>query len=142
MKKIFAIVLTVLCIALSVTTVAFAQTDLEQKICELANQNEKVKDVKCIVYERSAIIALKTEKFGTKNEYDLFVKTLINQVKTECEAEHVFVTRNPKIMKQIEELSALNEEQRDAAIQKLIEELSHRRPMHKIDIPKITFDWN
>ena len=41
-------------------------------------------------------------------------------------------------MKQIEELSKLDGEQRDEAIKQIIEEVMRFRPIRRIDIPKIT----
>lgn len=138
MKKFVIALLLVATIALSVGQLAFASTHCEHKICELAKANEKVTDAKCVIYERTAVVAIKTEQFTTKSDYQKFVKELVEKVKEECEVDHVFVTRNPKVMKQIEELSNLNEQQRDEAIQKLIEEVMRRKPNHKIRIPKKT----
>ena len=92
----------------------------------------------CLIYERTAVVAVKTEKFSTKSEYDKYVNGLTSQIKSEYEVDHVFVTRNPKIMKQIEELSKLDGEQRDEAIKQIIEEVMRFRPIRRIDIPKIT----
>ena len=141
MKKLLLALLMIATIALSVGQLAFAETDCEQKICQLATANDKVKDAKCVIYQRNCIIALKTEQFTQKSEYDTFVKDLVEKVKSECEVDHVFVTRNPKVMKQIEELAKLDQQQREQAIQKLLEEVIRHKPHIKPFLPKITFNW-
>ena len=141
MKKILLALLIVVAVALSIGQLAFAQTACEQKICEFAKTNEKVKDAKCIIYERYCVVAIKTEQFTQKSDYENYVKELVEKVKADCEVEQVFVTRNPKVMKQIEELSKLDEQQRDQAIQKLIEEVIRHKPHIKPMLPKMTFEW-
>lgn len=138
MKKFIIALLLVATIALSVGQLAFASSHCEEKICELAKANEKVTDAKCIIYDRTAVVAIKTEQFTTKSQYEKYVKELVDKVKEECEVEHVFVTRNPKVMKEIEELSKLDGQQREEAIQKLIERVMRHKPERKIAIPKKT----
>ena len=141
MKKILLALLIVAALALSVGQLAFAETECEQKICELAKAHEKVKDAKCVVYKRNCIVAVRTEQFTQKSDYTTYVKELIEKIKAECDVEHVFVTRNPRIMKQIEELSNLNESEREQAIQRLIDEVGRHKPHIKPILPKITFSW-
>ena len=138
MKKILLALLIITAVALAIGQTAFAETDCEQKICELAKTNEKVKDAKCVVYERNCVVAIKTEQFTQKSDYETYVKELIEKVKSECEVEHVIVTRNPKVMKQIEELAKLDEQQRDEAIQKMIEEVVHHKHHIRPLLPKMT----
>ena len=138
MKKLLLALLIIATVALSVGQLAFAETSCEQKICELAKSNEKVKDAKCVIYERSCIVAIKTEQFTQKSDYENYVKKLIENVKSECEVDHVFVTRNPKVMKQIEELSNIDEHQREKTLQKLIEDVVHRKQHIKPLLPKMT----
>lgn len=141
MKKILLALLLVATVALSVGQLAFAETHCEQKICELAKSNEKVKEAKCIIYERNCVVAIRTEQFAQKSDYDKYVKELIEKAKAECELDHVYVTRNPKVMKQIEELTNLNEKQREEAIQKLLEEVVRHKPHKKPTLPKKSFSW-
>lgn len=138
MKKIFFLLLIIAALATSVGQLASAETCCEQKICELAKENEKVKDAKCVVYERNCVIAIQTEQFTQKSEYENYVKDLVEKVKEQCEVDHVYVTRNPKVMKKIEELSKLEEQQRDEAIQNLIEEVVRHKPHLKPFLPKMT----
>ena len=138
MKKLLLALLIIVAAALSVGQMAFAETQCEQKICELAKSNEKVKDAKCVIYERNCVIAIKTEQFTQKSEYEKYVKELVEKAKAECELDHVLVTRNPKVMKQIEELSKLNDTEREQAIQKLIEQVIRRKPHVKPMLPKLT----
>lgn len=138
MKKLLLTLLVLVAVALSIGQIAFAETDCEQKICELAKANEKVKDAKCVVYERNCIVAVRTEQFTQKSDYEVYVKELNEKIKAEYDVEHVFVTRNPKVMKQIEELTKLDEQQRDKAIQRLIEEVVRHKPHIKPMLPKKT----
>ena len=138
MKRLLLALLIVASVALSIGQLAFAETECEQKICEMAKANEKVKEAKCIVYERNCVVAIKTEQFTQKSDYEAYVKELVEKVKAECEVDHVFVTRNPKVMKQIEELTKLDEQQRETAIQKLIDEVVRHKPHIQPLLPKMT----
>ena len=138
MKKLLLAILLVATIALCLGQVAFAETATEQKICELAKADDKVTDAKCVVYERMCVVAIKTEKFTSKSQYDEYVNCLREKIKAEYEVDHVFVTRNPKVMKQIEELNKLDGQKRDEAIQKLIEEVLQRKPHVRPLLPKRT----
>lgn len=138
MKRILVTLTVVLALVLAIAPTAFAATDCEKRICELAQADERVKQAECLVYERTVVIAIKTEKFSTKSDYDSYVQQLVNSVKTECEVDHVFVTRNPKIMKQIAELSKLDEDQRDEEIQKILDNVMKMHPIYKIDPRKLT----
>lgn len=137
MKKIIVVLLIVATLALAVGQLAFAATADEQSICEIATSNEKVTDAKCVIYERTCIIAIKTEKFTTKTQYDKYVNDLTDQVKSEFEVDHVFVTRNPKVMKQIESLSKVSQDQRDEAIRQLIQDVMRHKPPRKLVNPPI-----
>lgn len=141
MKKILLALLIITAVALSVGQMAFAETECEQKICELAKNNEKVKEAKCIVYESNCVIAIQTEQFTQKSEYETYVNELVEKVKTECKLDRVVVTRNPKVMKQIEELTKLDEQQREDAIKKLLEEVIRHKPHLKPMLPKMTIVW-
>ena len=141
MKRLLLALLIIVAVTLSIGQLAFAETECEQKICELAKAHEKVKDAKCVVYERNCIVAVRTEQFTQKSDYTTYVKELIEKVKAECDVEHVFVTRNPRIMKQIEELSNLSESEREQAIQKMIDEIVRHKPHIKPILPKITLSW-
>lgn len=138
MKKFVIALLLVATIALSVGQLAFASSHCEEKICEIAKANEKVTDAKCVIYERTAVVAIKTEQFTTKSQYEQYVKELVEKAKEECNVEHVYVTRNPKVMKQIEELSKLDGQQREEAIQRLIENTMRHKHDRKIVIPQKT----
>ncbi len=137
MKKMMIATLAVLTLALTIIPIAAAQTVCEEKICSMAKECENVKEAKCLVYQRIAIVAIKTEKFTTQTQYNEYVDELSKRVKTECEIDRIFVTRNPKVMKEIERLSALDETERDSAIQKLLDDMLNH-PIRKINIPKLT----
>ena len=140
MKKFLLVLLIVATVILSIAHLACAETNCEQKICELAKSNEKVKDAKCVIYERNCVVAIKTEQFTQKSDYDNYVKELTEKIKSECNVERVFVTRNPRVMKQIEQLAKLDEQQRQDAIQKLIDEVAKHKS-HKPLLPKMTLNW-
>ncbi len=129
MKKVIIIGLLIMTLTmLFVSAYAFAETT-EQQICSIAMQNEKVKAAKCFVYERNCVIAIKTEKFTTKTEYEQYLKKLTDEIKTKFEIDNVCVTRNPKIMKKIEMLEKLDEDKRNKLIQEIIDrELNKEHP--------------
>lgn len=126
MKKL----LTLLALVFALTAplgIAYA-TDAENKICQLATENEKVLDAKCVIYQRACVIAIKTEKFCTRSEYEDYVNTLVDNVKSQFQVDHVFVSRNPRIMQQIDSLSKLSGDEREKEINRIIEkELSKSR---------------
>lgn len=138
MKKLLLAVLLIVTAALCLGQIVFAETATEQKVCELAKANDKVSEAKCVIYERGCIVAIKTEKFTSKTQYEEYVKELREKIKSECEVDHVIITRNPKVMKEIDELSKLDGQKREEAIKKLVEEVkqhkAHRKPM----LPKKT----
>ena len=125
-------------LALSIGQMAFAQT-CEEKICKLATENEKVTEAECIIYQRCCLLAIKTEKFTTKSEYDSYVKELTEKIKNEFQVDHVIVTRNPKIMMKIKAIAAKPEAERNAAIEELIDRIIRNpKPDHGIGLPKRT----
>lgn len=135
MKKIIAIVLLMTLLACCATGVVYAETQ-EQHIISLATKHDKVTDAKCVVYKRVCLLAIKTEKFSTKSEYDKYVEELIEQIKKDCEVDKVFVTRSPKAMFKLNELSKLSEEQRQKELEEMIErELERREHGHEHKIP-------
>lgn len=138
MKKIIFALLLVAILAASVGQLALASTN-EEQIAELAKQNEKVTDAKCVIYECACVVAIKTEKFTAKSEYDQFVNELVEKIKADYKVEHVFVTRNPKIMQQVEQLSGMSEQERDGAIKKIIEhEIAHHKHPNRPHMPQKT----
>ena len=140
MKKLLLALVLAVTVALCLGQVAFAETATEQKACELAKANDKVTEAHCVIYERCCVVAIKTEKFASKTEYEEYVKELCEKVKTECEVDHVIVTRNPKAMKQMVELNKLEGQKRTEAIEKLIEEAKQHKPHGRPMLPKMTAD--
>ena len=138
MKKLVLLTLLTIMLALTIGQVAFAET-CEEKICQLATLNEKVTEAQCVIYERCCIVAIKTEKFTSRNEYDQYVKDLTEKIESECEVDDVFVTRNPKVMAQITKLAEKSESERNEIIKQLIDkEMFRHRPDHKLVFPKRT----
>ncbi|MCH5159637.1 MAG: YhcN/YlaJ family sporulation lipoprotein [Clostridiales bacterium] len=136
MKKLLLLTLLTIVLALTIGQTAFAET-CEEKICKLATENEKVTEARCAIYERCCIVAIKTQKFTSKNEYDKFVEELTEKIKADCEVDHVFVTRNPKVMVQITKLADISESEREEAIKKLLDrEMFRHKPDHKFVFPK------
>ena len=136
MKKLMILVLLAILLTLSVGQVAFAET-CEEKICQLATENEKVIEAQCVIYERCCVLAIKTEKFTTKSEYDKYVDELTDKIKNECNVDHVLVSRNPKVMVEIKKLAEKTTAEREKAIKELLDrEIFRREPGHKFDFPK------
>ena len=125
MKRIviyFALALLVLAI---LPTFAMA-TSTEKEICDIAMQNPKVTKAKCVIYEDNCLVAIKTEKFDTRTEYCEFLQKLETQVQEKYHVENMIVTRNPKVMSKLEHMEKLSEKQRNAEIQKLIEDILNK----------------
>ena len=138
MKKLVLLTLLTIMLVLTIGQVAFAET-CEDKICKMATENEKVTEAQCVIYERCCIVAIKTEKFTSKSDYDKFVKDLTEKIKGECEVDHVFVTRNPKVMVQIAKLADKTQAEREQAIKELLErEMFKHKHDHKLILPKRT----
>lgn len=139
MKKLvtfFAILLLTLAVA---PTFALATTT-EQEICDFALQNDKIKKAKCVVYERSCIVAIQTEKFANKTEYCNFVTDFENQVREKYQIDNVFVTRNPKVMNRLDKLDTLDDTQKQEEIQKLIGNFLNKPMPLPIRPPKPIFE--
>lgn len=139
MKKLLIVVILAVLLATFVCA-ATAQT-VEEQINAIACQNDKVLDAKSIVYDKACVVAIKTERFVTRREYEDYRNDLINQIKSKFEIDCVIVTRNPKVMCQIDKLNELNETERDKAIQELIEKILSRyiQPRDKVIMPKKVF---
>ena len=138
MKRLLLLTLLTIMLALTIGQVAFAET-CEEKICKFATENEKVTEAQCVVYERCCVVAIKTEKFTSKNDYDKFVEELVAKIKAECEVDHVFVTRNPKVMVEISKLADKTQAEREKAIKELLDrEASKHNRIPKFVFPKRT----
>ena len=138
MKKLVLLTLLTIISVLSIGQVAFAET-CEEKICQLATEHEKVIEAQCVIYERCCVVAIKTEKFTTKTEYDLFVNELTNKIKNECNVDHVLVSRNPRVMVEIKKLAEKSPTEREKFIKELLNrEMFKREPGHKFDFPRRT----
>lgn len=136
MKKIITVLLLTLLLAF-MGTVAYAET-AEKQIAELAMSNEKVVKAECVIYRRNCVIAVQTEKFSTRSEYERYRGELVQNVKARFELDNVYVTRNPKAMAQIEQLAALSEEERNEKIEELIKQYlgKCKPPFDKVVLPK------
>ena len=136
MKRLVLLTLLTIILTLSIGQLAFAET-CEEKICKMATENEKVAEAQCVIYERCCVVAIKTEKFTSKNEYDKFVDELTEKIKADCEVDHVFVTRNPKVMIKIKALAEKSQTEREQAIKELLDkEIFRHRPDNKFVFPK------
>ena len=136
MKRLVLLTLLTVMLALTIGQVAFAET-CEEKICKMATENEKVTAAQCIIYERCCVVAIKTEKFTSRNEYEQFVKELTKQIQAECGVDHVFITRNPKAMAQIGKLADKSETEREELIKQLLDKEMFRDKIdRKLALPK------
>ena len=129
MKKILLSIVTLtLAIAVLVPTAAYASTKQETEICNFVTKQEKVTDAKCVIGENICIIAIKTEKFVNKTEYDQFKENLKQQLEDKYDFDHIIVTRSPKAMHAISEISKLSDAEREQAIKDFIDTLLSQRP--------------
>lgn len=132
MKKIVAtIVLLAALFACCTTSLAYAVTTAEQHVKALATKHEKVLAAECVIYRRACVVAIKTEKFTTKSEYDEYLDELTEQIKADCEVDYVLVSRSPKMMHQLTELNKLSDDAREKAIEDLIRQQIERRDPEK-----------
>lgn len=122
MKKLVIYLAIALFILALIPTFAMATTT-EQEICHIAMQNPKVVKAKCIIFERNCLVAIQTEKFTNRTEYCDFLAKFEDQVKAQYQIDNIKVTRSPKVMCKLDQLEKLNENERNAEIQKLIEYL-------------------
>ena len=126
MKKIVTVILLATLLLGCTTALAFAESD-EQYVQGLATQHEKVLACECVIYKRACLIAIKTEKFTTKSEYDSYVDELVEQIKDNCEVDYVYVSRSPKLMSKLAELNKLDKDKRDEAIEEMIQKYLNGR---------------
>ena len=129
-KKLCMIFLPILALILFLLPcTAFAQaTQQETEIAQLAQTYEKVKTAKCLIHERTCIIALQTEKFTDKSAYEQFRTELETEVLEKYNLDTVVISRNPKVMHAISKLEKMSESEREEAIDKIL---------HQIELPKL-----
>lgn len=131
MKKVlFAVVLSVLLLVLALPIYACAETTQESEINKLVCEKEKVLDAKSVVYNGYCVLAIKTEKFVSKSDYEAFKGSLKRELENKFKVE-VVITRSPKAMHFISDISELPEAERENAAKKFIEkelERPHRLP--------------
>ena len=125
MKKL-VIYLAIALFILALTPTFAMATTREQEICNIAMQNPKVVKAKCIIFERNCLVAIQTEKFTNRTEYSDFLAKFEDQVKAKYQIDNIKVTRSPKVMCKLDQLEKLNENERNAEIQKLIEYLLNK----------------
>lgn len=135
MKKLLISILLIAVVATTTATVCFA-TNVESEIVALTKKNEKVTDALCIVYKKNCVLAIKTEKFVSKKEYDTFKTELEKEICEKYGLEHVVVTANPKAMHAINKISELSETEREEAIKKFVEFQLSPKP-HRPHLPQI-----
>ena len=125
-KKLCQILLPILALVLLLlscrTFASAAATSQETEIAKLAQTNEKVKTAKCIVYQRTCVIAIQTEKFTDKSEYDKYRTDLETEILQKYNLDKVIISRNPKVMHAISKLEKMSESQREEAIEKFLKE--------------------
>lgn len=142
MKKIISIGILFLLLASLCTTVAYAEITPELYVKNTACKNEKVVDCECVIYKRACLVALQTEKFTTKSEYDAFIDELTAQIKENCEVDNVFVTRSPKVMHKLKELNKLDDKAKTKTIEDLINRELNRGIPHKLPPKMLTVTFS
>lgn len=131
MKKILTVILLAAVLTGCTVAVAYGATADEEQIKQLATSHDKVLACECVIHKRACVIAVKTEKFTTKSEYDEYVEGLKEQITSKFEVDYVFVSRSPKMMRELVELNKLDENERVEAIEELIAKQLQRHG-HKI----------
>lgn len=132
MKKILIILMLAVTVALVLPTAAFASTDKETAITEIAKSNQNIKEAVTIVKDDIAVIAIKTDVI-TRTQY-WALKEKLSQSITEKFADitNVYVTNNPKVFHTLQKLSNMDDKQRQTELEKLMDKLS-KIPMPLID---------
>lgn len=133
MKKILLILTTVLVVVALVPVAAYASEKQEKQVSDFVTKQDKVLAAKTLVYDNNCVVAIKTEKFLNKTEYDQFKENLIKKLSDKFDFEYIIVTRSPKAMHAIEEISKLSSSEREAAVKKFLEMLSSRHPTTPIE---------
>jgi len=132
-KRLALIILPILVLSLLLLpcTALAAVNAQETQIAELAQAHEKVKSAKCIIYQRTCVVALQTEKFANKSEYDQFRQELEKEILQNYNLDKIIVSRNPKVMYAISRLEKMSETEREQAIEKFLEQYydNDRPPM-------------
>lgn len=128
MKKLLFSILSIVLAATFLPVCAYADTSQEAEISTYVEQSEKVAKCKSLVFEKMCIVAIKTEKFLNKSEFDQFKVNLSRELGEKFDLEYVVVTRSPKAMHAIEKISELSENEREEAIKDLIKKLTSKRP--------------
>lgn len=123
-KKLSLIILSILTLTLLIVPcTAFASVqEQESEIAALAQSHEKVKTAKCIIYQRACVVALQTEKFANKSEYDEYCQNLKSEILQQYNLDKVVISRNPKIMHAISRLEKMSESEREQAIEKFLQQ--------------------
>ena len=101
-------------------TTAFAATDTETAITELATADKRVVRAVTVVVERNCLVALQTKGFATKSEYDEYVEQLTADIKAQFEIDRVYVSRSPKVMLLAQKIADADENERQRVIDELI----------------------
>ena len=130
MKKAILSILTVILAVVALAPVAAYATTQETDVCDFVKEQDKIVDAKCLVYENNCIVAIKTEKFLNKTEYDKFKEDLKQKLEDEFDFDHIVITRSPKLMHAVEEISKMSEKEREQAVKEFFENIknnhSHR----------------
>ena len=128
-KVILSILALILTVSVLAPVAAYASTTQETEITAFVKKQDKVTDANCLVYENNCIVAIKTEKFVSKSDYDQFRDNLKKQLESKYDFEHLVITRSPKAMHAIEEISKLSESEREQAIKDFINKFTPKHPV-------------
>ena len=137
MKKWLIFLATLTLFVLAMPVLANAATSQETEICNKVKEKEKIKEAQCVVFKNNCILAIETEKFATKSEYDVFKMQLQKEVTEQFGLERVLITRSPKAMHTIAKLASMTENEREKAIEEFVENEFHNHKPHRPFIPEL-----
>ena len=127
MKKIILSLVLLMTVVAMLPVLANAETTQEQEISKFVSKQNKIAEAKCVVYQRNCVVAIKAEKFVSKAEYDNFKQTVRQEICKKFNLDNVLITRNPRAMHAIGEISKLSEQEREEAVRKFVEfEFEHK----------------
>lgn len=120
MKKILMMFALIAMFTLLTPVMANAGENIETLITNI----EHVKKAQVLQYGKLCVVAIDTENVTTKSQYAQLKQQIAETVKKETDAEHIVVTNNVRVYREIEKINQMPEEEKQQHIEKLLDRLS------------------
>ncbi|MCM1043136.1 MAG: YhcN/YlaJ family sporulation lipoprotein [Corallococcus sp.] len=137
MKKFFLACLALLTLSLFVIPSAYAMTKTEQQIADDVKNMDNVKDAVVVIYGDKCVIALRTQKVIKKSQCNE-IKNAVREtaLKADGKLNDIFVTCNVKVFVEAEKIAQMDENQRQQAIETLLDRLANPPFPKHFDMPE------